>query len=69
MTLTEIISEVKALSLEERQQLMHIIVDSFTPQNSQAQSLKAYRGRAEHMRDMDAQAYVNQLRDEWDDRP
>lgn len=68
MTLNEIITEVKSLSIEERQQLMHVIVDSFTPTETNTKSLRDFRGVAEHMRDMDAQEYVNQLRDEWDER-
>jgi hypothetical protein len=66
MTLEQIIAEVKTLFLEERQTLIHIIVDSFTPVPSPQISLKSFRGLAEHQRDMDAQDYVTQLRDEWD---
>jgi len=69
MTLNEIIAEVKTLSIEERQQLMHVIVDSLTSIQPQTKSLKDFRGKAEHLRDMDAQDYVNQLRDEWGHRP
>ena len=69
MTLDEIIMEVKSLSLEDRQVLMHIIVDSFAPTPKTKKSLKSFRGVAEHLRDVDAQDYVNQLRNEWDHRP
>lgn len=68
MTLNDIISEVKMLSLEDRQTLMHIIVDSFSTTDTTPVSLKDFRGVGEHLRDMDAQEYINQLRDEWNER-
>lgn len=68
MTLNDIITEVKTLSLEERQTLMHVIVDSFSVGETSQSTLKDFRGVGEHLQNMDAQAYVNQLRDEWDER-
>lgn len=48
---------------------MHVIVDSFSTIEMPHVTLKDFRGVGEHLGDMDAQESVNQLRDEWDDRP
>jgi hypothetical protein len=69
MTLEALVQEIKALPIEQRKQLVLAIFDSLTEEASTLHSVLEFRGVAEHLRDMDAQAYVNQLRAEWDERP
>lgn len=69
MSLQEIIQEVQSLSIEERKQLVIYLVDSLANETQKKHSLLEFRGVGEHLRDMDAQEYVNQLRSEWDQRP
>jgi hypothetical protein len=70
MTLQDIIAEAKKLSPQERQQLMRVLTDmpeNDTVEDTQAYSLLDLAGLgAEIWRDVDAQAYVDALRDEWD---
>lgn len=71
MTFEEIVQEVSVLSFEQRKQLIDVIVDSFINRDSDLTSqhnILDFEGVGEHLRDMDAQAHVNQLRDEWDHR-
>ncbi|MBK9746489.1 MAG: hypothetical protein IPO91_06865 [Chloroflexi bacterium] len=71
MTLQELIQVVDTLSLEERKQLVLHVVSTFPSEQSapKYRSILEFEGFAAHLRDMDAQDYVNQLRSEWDDRP
>lgn len=69
MTLQKVIQEVQSLSIEERKQLVMYIVDSLTDETEKPHDILEFRGIGEHLRDMDAQEYVNQLRSEWDQRP
>jgi len=71
MTLQELIQAVDALSLEERKQLVMHVVSTFPSEQParKRRSILEFEGFAAHLRDMDAQEYVNQLRSEWDDRP
>ncbi|MEO8608691.1 MAG: hypothetical protein ABI690_12450 [Chloroflexota bacterium] len=70
MTLEAIAQEIRALPLEARKQLVMLILDSLTEQQlEKTHSIREFRGVGAHLRDVDAQEYVNQLRREWDDRP
>lgn len=71
MTLQELFQVVDALSLEERKQLVLHVVSTFPSEQPvrTRRSILEFEGFAAHLRDMDAQEYVNQLRSEWDDRP
>jgi len=66
------IQEARALSIDERKQLMKALIDLLAEPESpkQKRSLREFRGRGAHLYDgTDAQAYINQMRGEWDDRP
>jgi hypothetical protein len=73
MSVTELLKEIRTLSLEERKQLMKLMVDTLsepTEPPKQTRSLLELRGLgAEIWEGNDAQEYVNQLRNEWDHRP
>ncbi len=70
----EMIQEARALSVDERKELVKALVDMLAESSQAAprrkRSLLEFRGVGAHLYDgTDAQAYVNQLRSEWDDRP
>jgi hypothetical protein len=70
MTFEALIQEIQALPIDERKQLVMAILDSFTEeQPAKTHNVLEFEGIAAHLREMDAQEYVNQLRREWDDRP
>jgi len=72
MSVAEILEEVRALSLEERKQLIKLMVDTLTetPEPPKKHSLMELRGLGKEIwAGIDAQEYVNQLRGEWDRRP
>jgi phage FluMu gp28-like protein len=69
-TLEAIAEEIRSMPVEQRKQLVMVILDSLTnDQPAKTHSVLEFRGVGAHLRDMDAQEYVNQLRSEWDDRP
>ena len=69
MTLENLVQEIQTLPVEQRKQLVMAILDSLTdPQPSKTHSVLEFRGVGAHLRDMDAQEYVNELRREWDER-
>ena len=74
MSVQEMIQEARTLSVDERKQLFEALADMLA-EPSQAsskrkRSLREFRGLGAHLYDgTDAQAYVNQIRREWDDRP
>jgi hypothetical protein len=71
MTLDAIVEEIRALPVETRKQLITVIVDSLTEASprSYKHSLRELRGLGKEIwAGIDAQAYVNQERDEWDNR-
>lgn len=70
MTVQEMIEKVPELSIEERQQLMHILVDSLSEAISpEKRNIMEFAGVASELYDgTDAQEYVNQIRSEWDER-
>ncbi len=70
MALNEILNEIRTLSLDERKQLMKLMVDMLTevpPAPSQAHSLRELRGLGKEIwAGIDAQEYIDHQRDEWD---
>lgn len=74
MSIEALMREIRALPVDERKQLIVLIVDTFTETPSSAEkrhSILEFEGVGAHLRDdrIDAQEYVNQLRKEWDHRP
>ncbi len=70
LSLTQIAEEVRSLSIEERKQLITLIVDSLTGPTGEEHSILELEGLgAEIWQGIDAQEYVNRLRSEWNDRP
>lgn len=73
MLVKEFIQEFRALSIEERKNLLKLLVDSLTdPQEmaTKTHSIMEFEGVAAHLADdEDPQDSINRLRDEWDDRP
>ena len=69
MQVQDIIERIHRLSPGERVQVMHALADTFAKDNNR-HSLTELRGLgADIWTDVDAQDYVNKLRDEWDHRP
>lgn len=67
MSVTEIIEQVKALTLEEQQELKQLLLDLLDDPPVKKRKLSELRGLGKDIwQDIDAQTYVNQLRDEWD---
>jgi hypothetical protein len=70
MVVDKILEEIRMLSLDERKQLMKLMVDmlSETPQTpSQKHSLRELRGLGKEIWEgIDAQDYIDQQRNEWD---
>jgi hypothetical protein len=73
MTFENLLQEVRSLSVDERKQLIKVLVDTLDQpaQSGQTQhSLRELRGLGKEIwQGIDAQEYINQLRDEWDNRP
>jgi hypothetical protein len=71
MTLEAIVEEIRGLPIETRKQLITVIVDSLTESDPMVRthSLRELRGLGKDIwSGIDAQAYVNQERDDWDKR-
>jgi len=70
MTFETLIHEIQALPVNERKQLVMVILDSLTEaQPNKPHRILEFERVAAHLRDIDAQEYVTQLRKEWDARP
>ncbi len=76
MTIGEIVQKAKALSQQEQKELIKLLVDALAvdvpsePAPQKRHRLSDLRGLgADAWQGIDAQEYVNQLRDEWDTRP
>lgn len=73
MTIAEILQQAKILSVQERKELIKLLVDSLDVPEAgtrQQRRLSELRGLGkETWEGIDAQKYVNQLRNEWDERP
>ena len=72
MTVSEVLQDVRLLSLEEQKELAKALVDLLAEpeQPSPKQhNLRELRGLGKDIwNGMDAHVYVNQQRDEWDNR-
>jgi hypothetical protein len=73
MTIAEILQQARTLSVQERKELVELLVDSLDVPEAvphQQRHLSDLRGLGKEIWDgVDAQEYVNQLRSEWDKRP
>jgi hypothetical protein len=73
MAIAEIIQQAKTLSVQERKELVKLLVDSLDVPEAvprQQRRLSELRGLGKEIwKGIDAQEYVNQLRNEWDGRP
>ncbi len=71
MTIIEIMEHAQALSIQERKALVKLLVDTLNVQESapQQRRLSELRGLGKEIWEgVDAQEYVDQLRNEWDRR-
>ena len=70
MTIADIMKQAQTLSLQERKELVKLLVDTLeVPAFEPLHSILEFEGIAAHLADdEDPQDYVNRLRDEWDDR-
>ena len=73
MTIAEILQQAKTLSVQERKELVKLLIDSLDVSEEvpcQPRRLSELRGLGKEIWEgIDAQEYVNQLRSEWDERP
>lgn len=71
MSVTEIVERAKLLSLQEQKELVKMLVDLLgapEPPREKHSILELAGLGKEVWADVDAQAYVDQLRSEWDER-
>jgi hypothetical protein len=72
MTIAEILQQAKTLSVQERKELVKLLIDSLdgpVAVSCQQRRLSELRGLGKEIwKGIDAQEYVNQLRTEWDER-
>jgi hypothetical protein len=72
MTLQQVWAEAVTLNLDDRRELIKLLVDTLTESQSletKHDILEFVGVGAEMWGGVDAQAYVNELREEWDSRP
>lgn len=70
MSVTEIMEQAKNLSLQERKELVKLLVDTLDMPSTKKYSILEFEGIAVHLaNDEDPQDYVRRIRNEWDDRP
>lgn len=72
MIVFDIVEQAKVLSYQERKALVKLLVDTLDEPHATPTSrrLTELRGLGKEIWEgVDAQEYVNQLRDEWDHRP
>ena len=73
MTIAEILLQAKTLRVQERKELVKLLVDSLDVPETvprQQRRLSELRGLGKEIWEgMDAQEHVNRLRSEWDNRP
>jgi hypothetical protein len=72
MTITEIMQQARALNAQERKELVKLLVDTLgvADEPPGKHSLTELRGLGKEIWEgIDAQTYVDQLRDEWDQHP
>lgn len=70
MSVARIFKEAKVLSLHDRKELVKLLVDTFeVEQAPRKHRLSELRGLGKEIWEgIDTQEYLNQLRDEWDNR-
>lgn len=67
MTVAEILEQAKTLSKHERKELVKALIDTLDEEPQQQRSILELRGLGKDIwQGIDAQEYVDQLRDEWD---
>lgn len=70
MSVTEIMEQAKNLSLQERKELVKLLVDTLDMPSTKKYSILEFEGIAVHLANgEDPQNYVRCIRNEWDDRP
>ncbi len=72
MTVTDVLEQAKALSRQERKELMKLLVDTLDDSEDEIteHSILELAGLGQEIWEgVDPQEYVNQLRKEWDHRP
>jgi len=71
LTITEILEQAKTLSPQERKELTKLLIDMMDVSSAEPiRRLSELRGLGKDIwQDIDAQEYVDDLRDEWDDQP
>ena len=73
MTMAEILHQTKTLSMQERKELIKLLIDSLDVPDvapRQQRRLSELRGLGKEIwQGIDAQEYVNRLRNEWNERP
>ena len=72
MTVAEIVEQAKTLNVQERKQLVKSLVDTLDVPDvvPRQHRITELRGLGKEIWEgVDAQEYVNQLRDEWNHRP
>lgn len=70
-SVAQILQQTQSLSTSERKELVKLLIDTLdaAPSAIPLRSLRELRGLGKEMwTDIDAQEYVDQLRDEWDER-
>ena len=70
MSVNEIMAQAKSLSLQERKELVKLLVDTLDTPASEQRNILEFEGIAAHYTDdEDPKKYVKRIRSEWDDRP
>ena len=71
MTVTEALQQARALNVQERKELMKLLIDTLDMSAFENKhSILEFEGVAAHLADNeDPQDYINRMRSEWDDRP
>jgi hypothetical protein len=69
MVFEDMIAEIDHLSNDQRVTLITLLAESLADEHK-TYDWTEFEGIAAHLADgTDAQAYINRLRDEWDERP
>ena len=69
MTITEIMDQIRTLSREEKQALVQQVMAEIDAPEEKTHSILELRGLGKEIwQGIDAQEYVNKLRDEWDEK-
>lgn len=71
MTITEILEQARSLTPGERQELAQLLIDMNADNAThKKRQISELRGLGKEIwQGVDAQTYVDQLRDEWNERP